>query len=145
MGLNFPRETIGFQRKIMAERLGKQQRVSRWAYYKEMRESKVVVSPFGWGEINNRDFEAFIAGCLLVKPTVDHLETFPNWFVEGETYLPYKWDMSDMGSVLQDAEENYSRHRDLAIHGQERYFESIISRDGREQFVEHFYDLIGSV
>jgi hypothetical protein len=145
MGLNFPRKTVGFQREKLAQLVGKQPRVSRRVYYKEMKESKAVVSPFGWGEINNRDFEAFIYGCLLVKPSVRHLETFPNLFVDGQTYMAYQWDMSDMSSVLWEAEENYSRHRDLAIHGQERYIESTISRGGREQFVEHFCDLIGSV
>jgi len=143
MGLNFPRETIGFQRKAMADLLGKQSRVSRWDYYKQMRDSQVVISPFGWGEINNRDFEAFTAGCILVKPSVDHLETFPNWFIKGETYVPYKWDMSDMSGILDDVVTKYSQYQDIAISAQELYQDCVFSREGRQAFVDHFKVLLG--
>ena len=127
----------------MADLLGKQSRVSRWDYYKQMRDSQVVISPFGWGEINNRDFEAFTAGCILVKPSVDHLETFPNWFIKGETYVPYKWDMSDMSGILDDVVTKYSQYQDIAISAQELYQDCVFSREGRQAFVDHFKVLLG--
>ena len=37
-------------------------------YYREMCGSRICVSPFGYGEICWRDFEAILCGCLLIKP-----------------------------------------------------------------------------
>ena len=144
MGLNFPRETISYQRKKLAELVGPQARVSRRQYYREMKKSRVVVSPFGWGEINTRDFEAFIYGNLLVKPSMDHLETFPNFFQPNETYLPYRWDLSDMEEVIFGANDNYPSHREIAIEAQRRYISDTTSDQGRQKFVEHFLSLLQS-
>lgn len=47
-------------------------------YYREIRDSKICVSPFGYGEICYRDFEAAALGCLLIKPAMDHLRTEPD-------------------------------------------------------------------
>ena len=142
MGLNFPRKTIGYQRLKLAEAMGKQPRVSRAKYYREMKESKVVVSPFGWGEINNRDFEAFIYGCLLVKPSMNHLETFPHFFQDGETFLSYNWDLSDMTEKIDDAVANYPQYLEIAKNAQDLYASSVFSRSGRERFVQHFGGLV---
>ena len=142
MGLNFPRKTIGYQRRQFAALVGPQERVSRRIYYKEMKESKIVVSPFGWGEINTRDFESFIYGNLLIKPSMDHLDTFPNFFIPNETFLPYRWDHSDMGEVLSEAENHYEFFRSIAIEAQRRYVDETVSLDGREKFVAHFRDLV---
>jgi Glycosyl transferases group 1 len=73
-----------------------QKRVSREEYYAEMIDSKICLSPFGFGEICWRDFEAIICGCLLVKPDMSHVETLPNIFRPFETYVPVRWDYSDV-------------------------------------------------
>jgi hypothetical protein len=73
-----------------------QKRVDREEYYLEMLSSKICLSPFGFGEICWRDFEAVICGCLLVKPDMSHLETTPDIFKPNETYVPVRWDYSDV-------------------------------------------------
>lgn len=70
--------------------------VPRRQYYRELGKSRIVFSPFGWGENCWRDFEAICYDCLLVKPSMAHLDTQPNIFIEGETYVPVKWDFSDL-------------------------------------------------
>jgi len=65
-------------------------------YQKEIKSSKIVVSPFGWGEGCWRDFEAVCYDCLLVKPSMAHLDTKPNFFIDGETYVAINWDFSDV-------------------------------------------------
>jgi hypothetical protein len=77
------------------------QRVPLEQYLLEMRSSRICVSPFGYGEICWRDFEAVICGCLLVKPDMSHLRTEPDIFVPGETYVPVKWDFSDLADVCR--------------------------------------------
>jgi Glycosyl transferases group 1 len=75
------------------------QRVSQQQYYQEMRSSRICISPFGYGELCWRDFEAILMGCMLVKPDMSHLRTQPNIFIPGETYAPVRWDLSDLREV----------------------------------------------
>jgi len=74
-------------------------RVDQKAYYEEMRSSRICISPFGYGELCWRDFETVLMGSLLIKPDMSHLRTEPNIFVPGETYVPVKWDYSDLAEV----------------------------------------------
>ena len=75
------------------------QRAGQHGYYQEMRSTRICVSPFGYGELCWRDFEAVLMGCLLVKPDMGHVRTEPNIFVAGETYVPVRWDFSDVPEV----------------------------------------------
>ena len=75
-------------------------------YYLEMFRSKICVSPFGYGEVCYRDYEAILCGCLLVKPDMGHVESNPNIFQPFATYVPVKWDFTD----LQEKCEYYLRN-----------------------------------
>jgi hypothetical protein len=72
------------------------ERVPKDEYFRELRTSKICISPFGYGEICWRDFEAILCGCLLVKPDMSHVETNPDIFLSHQTYVPLKWDFSDL-------------------------------------------------
>ena len=78
-------------------------------YYRELADSKITLSPFGWGEVCFRDFEAILSGSLLFKPDMSHLVTWPNVYIPHETYVPLKWDGSDLleqtGRYLDDEKE----------------------------------------
>lgn len=74
-------------------------RVSQEQYYQEMRRARICVSPFGYGELCWRDFEAVLCGCLLVKPDMGHVRTAPDIFVAGQTYAPVRWDYADLEAV----------------------------------------------
>ena len=63
---------------------------SIFKYYKKLSESKVCVSPFGWGEINYRDFESFTYATLLVKPDMNHLKTWPQLY-NSKNMVSYDW------------------------------------------------------
>ncbi len=39
-------------------------------------------------------------GCLLFKPSMDHVESRPDIFQAFETYVPVAWDFSDLGEKL---------------------------------------------
>ncbi len=75
-------------------------RVSPGQYAQEMTQSRICLSPFGYGEICWRDFEAVAYGCLLFKPSMDHVESRPDIFQAFETYVPVAWDFSDLGEKL---------------------------------------------
>lgn len=74
--------------------------LSRRAYMMEMQRAKCVISPFGWGEVCLRDFEAITAKAALLKPDMNHLRTWPNVYVPFETYVPLRWDASDLRDKL---------------------------------------------
>jgi hypothetical protein len=67
----------------------------------ELRQTKICWSPFGYGEVCWRDFEAVLSGAVLLKPDMSHLETEPDIFVPWETYVPVAWDLSDLGDTVR--------------------------------------------
>lgn len=64
-------------------------------------------------------------GALLVKPDMEHIDTNPDILVPGETYVPVKWDMSD----LKEKCLYYLEHPDE----RER-----ITRNAHEAFVNYY-------
>lgn len=79
------------------------ERISYGRYMAEMRDARLCFSPFGYGELCWRDIEAFQSGAVLVKPDMSHLETLPDLYEPGETYLPIRWDFDDLEEVVASA------------------------------------------
>ncbi|MGP1273097.1 MAG: glycosyltransferase family protein [Phycisphaerales bacterium] len=75
-------------------------RVPTRRYLAELAMSRITLSPFGWGEVCFRDYEAVALGSLLVKPDMGHLQTSPDIYVPGETYVPIRWDFADAAEVV---------------------------------------------
>ena len=84
-------------------------KLNRKLYFEEMKNSKLVISPFGLGEITLRDFEVFLCGAALIKPKMDHMDTWPN-FYDPSLIFEYSWDLSDLDAIIDDL-----RHRDTEI------------------------------
>lgn len=72
-----------------------------YRFLAELRRAKVCFSPFGYGEVCWRDYEAVMAGAVLLKPDMGHIETCPDIFRPWETYVPLRWDLTDFNSVLR--------------------------------------------
>jgi hypothetical protein len=72
-------------------------------YMAEMRNARLCFSPFGYGELCWRDIEAIQAGAVIIKQDMSHLDTMPGLYEPGVTYLPVKWDFSDLQEVVQTA------------------------------------------
>jgi glycosyl transferase family 1 len=164
---NLTRESIAFQRKEMLKRLKSLivnesnmsgmvgNHVSRTSentieylpevggklsasrYRKIMKHTKIAPSPFGWGEIGVRDYEAFMYGCVLLKPDVSHMVSWPNIFIPNETYVPINWDFENMKSIIENLLENKEKRQLIASNGQSAYQESI-SKAGMEEFCNRF-------
>lgn len=69
--------------------------LSKRRYLAELALCKVTLSPFGYGEICWRDYEAIAMGSLLFKPDMGHLTAIPDIYRPYETYIPIAWDYSD--------------------------------------------------
>ena len=72
-----------------------------YRFMAELRRTKVCFSPFGYGEVCWRDFEAVMAGAVLLKPDMSHIETRPDFFRAWETYVPLRWDRADFSTTLR--------------------------------------------
>lgn len=118
-------------------RLSGSARVRTHKYFAELFLSKVVLSPFGWGEVCFRDYEAIAAGALLVKPDMSHLETYPDIYHPGETYLPVRWDLEDCAEVLTQALSDPGRSRRII-----RNARNALSDYYRSGFVDHLISLL---
>jgi spore maturation protein CgeB len=76
---------------------------------RELAQSRICFSPYGYGEVCWRDYEAIMCGALLVKPDMAHVQTDPDIFVPYETYVPVAWDFSDLAEKM-----NYYLANDVA-------------------------------
>lgn len=81
-------------------------RVKRYQFFKEMTQSKLCFSPFGYGEVCWRDYESFATGALLLKPSMDHLMVDPDIFIPNETYISLEWDLSDFEDKVKAYYQN---------------------------------------
>lgn len=141
----YARNTIRFHREQIRQGLEKMPgislaangRVSIAKYKEESSQAKLIVSPFGWGELGVRDFEAYIYGAALVKPDMSHMDTWPDIFVPGKTYEPLSWDFSDFAEKIETLLADGERRVTLARNGQEAY-RRMISAQGMQDFCHWF-------
>ena len=70
MSVNYSRETVSYQRQVVSRLLQRRgidgAKVTRRKYFSELQKCKFAVSPFGWGEVCIRDFEAILCRSLKI-------------------------------------------------------------------------------
>jgi Glycosyl transferases group 1 len=116
-------------------------RVAPSDYYREIKSSKICISPFGYGEICWRDFEAVLCGALLIKPDMSHVETNPDIFRPFETYVPVRWDFSD----LQERCAYYLTHEHERMMITENAFNTLDQFYKNEGFVHAFERILNQL
>ncbi len=145
MGISYPRETMRFQRLKIRELLKDHlptNKLSRRAYFKELCESKICISPFGLGEITLKDFECFLTGSLLLKPQMNHMQTWPNLYEDKVTYIAHSWDLDDVLEQIEWALNHEKERIEIAQNGQNRYLDYTLGLGASDRFVEHFKQII---
>jgi hypothetical protein len=124
--------------KYKSAYLDKGQRLSREDYLNTMYNCKIVLSPFGFGEVTPRDLEAAMFGCVLIKPDMSYLEMIPDIYVPNETYVACKHDFSDINEKIDYVLSDYSNLQKL-------YTENLRSRyikeSSSEKLVIYYYNL----
>jgi hypothetical protein len=129
-------ESIACQRRLYLEKIAGDSRfltgmVGQDRYYRELLDSKIVLSPFGWGEVCFRDFEAIISGALLLKPDMGHLQTWPNVYIPGETYVPLGWDGADIIEKTECFLANDRERKRIAQNAFEQYQKELAGLEDR--------------
>tara|TARA_B100000963_G_C22595517_1_gene657649 strand:+ start:168 stop:1334 length:1167 start_codon:yes stop_codon:yes gene_type:complete len=112
-------------------------KLSNTDYLKIQNNTKISFSPFGWGELGARDYEIIVGGSLLVKPRMDHMETWPNIFLPNKTYVPLEWDFSNLEEIFEIYIKNHKLRNEIISNSQQVYRESI-SDNGMNKFCSWF-------
>jgi hypothetical protein len=105
--------------------------ISQRRFNREVAQSRITLSPFGWGELCLRDFEAVRSGSLLLKPDMSHLETWPDIFLPGETYAPFDWEGSDLVERAHGWLADESSRKRVARLAYESYRDQLAVLDAR--------------
>lgn len=129
-------KTIAYQRKTFFEKCEQHDnvivgKIRQSAYNSELRRVAAILSPFGWGEVCFRDFEAVLNGGLLIKPNMDHIDTWPNIYKNLETYVAIDWDGHNLDDALNNATNNIKAYRGIIETAKDEYRSSLLKMDNR--------------
>lgn len=110
-------ETAAIHRKqffLRASAFGKNKVVSerpieRSEWLNLLKNTKVCISPWGYGEMCYRDFDAIYCGCVLLKPFSDFLYSYPNIY-DAKYYISCKPDGSDLVTKVNEILENWDSY-----------------------------------
>jgi spore maturation protein CgeB len=100
----------------------------------------MVLSPFGWGEVCIRDYEAVACGAMLIKPDMSHVHTNPDIFRANETYVPVKWDFSDLADKVDYYMLRPNEAKRIAQAGRQR----LLKYFNRMEFLDDFKNYLGA-
>tara|TARA_Y100001963_G_scaffold156954_1_gene251863 strand:- start:512 stop:2170 length:1659 start_codon:yes stop_codon:yes gene_type:complete len=113
-------------------------RVSLEEYNKKMFNSKIIFAPFGYGEMAPRDLEAAMYGSILLKPDMSYLETAPNVFEDGKTYIACKHDYSDIEEKIDYILTNYKELQPTIVQNARNKFKEAYHPNN---LAIHLYDI----
>lgn len=85
-------------------------------YSDALRRSKIVVSPWGFGESCYRDYEALLYGCDVIKPSTPYrIKSRPDIYRTGEgSWLRWtKPDWSDIGDVVEQSLSEWHQRQEF--------------------------------
>lgn len=91
-------------------KLNNGQRVSIDEYYNRISSSKIMLAPYGYGEMAPRDIESAMFGAILIKPNMEYIDTSPDIFKDNITYISCKHDFSDLHEKIEMVLENYENY-----------------------------------
>lgn len=82
-------------------------------YMHKLYNSKISISPFGMGEIRQGDGEAVQMGTVICKEDMSMFNTGPDVWKPNETYVPFKYDCSNLDEVLDEFLSNYHNNQHI--------------------------------
>lgn len=79
-------------------------------YHELMRRSRICVSPWGLGETCHRDYEALLAGCVLIKPRTDFVDSLLP--LDECHYVACEPDFSDLRERVEEVLQSWPSYRE---------------------------------
>jgi len=98
-------------------------RVSEQEYYNRISSAKIILAPFGYGEMAPRDLDAAQFGAILIKPDMGFVDTVPNIFEDGVTYIACKHDYSDLKEKIDMILGNYKDYHYIIDNARNKFNE----------------------
>ena len=98
-------------------------RVSEQEYYNRISSAKIILAPFGYGEMAPRDLDAAQFGAILIKPDMGFVDTVPNIFEDGVTYIACKHDYSDLKEKIDMILGNYKNYHYIIENARNKFDE----------------------
>jgi hypothetical protein len=88
-----------------------------WKYHEALKNTRVCLSPWGWGAACHRDFEALAMGCILVKPDWSFVESFPDISSKKAPYIPCRLDLADVPEIVEFITKHWDSYLNLRKRG----------------------------
>lgn len=113
------------------------ERVSIDEYYNRISSAKILLAPYGYGEMAPRDIEAAMFGSILIKPDMSYIDTAPNIFEDKVTYIACKHDFSDLEEKINLVLGNYDKFSYIISNARKRIEEAMMP----DKLALHLYDI----
>ena len=141
MNTKFYRKSVGYQRIELKKKLENLKnkngiikgRFNKKKYYEVLRNSKVSIGAFGWGEVCYREFEAIICGAAFITADMSKIETWPNIYHEGHTYLSYDFEFENLENNLNILINDISLRKKLVTNSKS-ILENCHLKEGKKYF-----------
>ena len=110
-------------------------------YINTLYKSKMSLSPFGQGEVCYRDFEVFELGVVMIKPSMDIVNTNPNPYIANETYIPVDLDWEDLNETVLKMLDKPDKLQYIVENSRKVYDELYSAHS----FCKYWYDFFSSL
>ena len=135
--------SIHYQRKkvneILTQHYGinNSRRVSHRDFLLSLKNSKISVGAFGWGEVCYREFEAIKMGAAVLFPNMNNIETWPNIYKDKITYLSYDYDMNNLLDKIKELLDDNELRNNL-IRNSQKVCKSVYDNEGLDFLINFF-------
>lgn len=109
-------------------------------YVATIKQSKIVISPWGWGAWAYRDCEAIHGGAVLVKPDTGFLQAIPDIYQNNITYVPCLPDFSDLEEQIRKILADYDNYKHMRKYAKQILIDSWDMRKLAFDFVQAVKD-----
>jgi hypothetical protein len=143
----YSRQTVAYQRRLALAKVNALKgtifsgKVPRATFLSALRNSKIVMSSFGNGEVCYREHEAWIAGAAVIMPDMSHVRTWPDRYRKDETYKAVAWDLQDLPKAYEQLIDDSRVRERLAANGQ-AVMRRMFSEVGLRSFASRFRSLV---
>ena len=107
-------------------------------YISIVNDTKIFVSPYGFGEFSHKDFEVTLLGAILIKPLSNNMLSYPNIYEDGVTCISCKLDYSDLEEKVNYLLNNPEIMNKINNNVQKQ----IALFNDKTQHAKNFYDLL---
>ncbi|CAE7672362.1 unnamed protein product [Symbiodinium sp. CCMP2592] len=104
-------------------------------YMSYLRQSKIVICAWGFGERTGCEHGGWVHGALVVKPESDWVLSLPDMYRSNATYVAVKADWSDLPTTLRHVLANYDGYKGMRAYARQTFLRNATHK----KFLDHFW------